>query len=264
MRSIRKVLQSLAVLLLTMPACQCPSKVSSPPQIGVGYAGAPVSTARQVQAGWHAEGPSAFDASSRRLRAEAPAPQAMTAGGGEGYPSVTLSADPGSGGAPLGVTLEANIPYEKPDMVLHWDFGDGAQAGGGMVQHHRYMAPGQYTAKVSLQWRDVHDEDTADVEVDQYGFDVDVDADPISGDAPLRVQLTATPGDDIGGDGNLSGYQFEWDLGDGTREFGPVVSATYGRPGTYEVSVVVTNPQGQKGRGEAEIEADEADESDAQ
>jgi N-acetylmuramoyl-L-alanine amidase len=58
-------------------------------------------------------------------------------------PAVTVQVSPGSGAAPLQVSLTAS-----GDLALyHWDLGDGAAADGPSVQHS--YAPGKFTARVT-------------------------------------------------------------------------------------------------------------------
>jgi N-acetylmuramoyl-L-alanine amidase len=58
-------------------------------------------------------------------------------------PAVSVQVSPGSGAAPLHVTLTANGDL----AVYHWDLGDGATADGPSVQHT--YAAGRFTARVS-------------------------------------------------------------------------------------------------------------------
>jgi PKD repeat protein len=60
-------------------------------------------------------------------------------------PSVTATATPQSGQAPLRVTFKA----VGPQGTYAWDFGDGT-TGSGREPAHRYTQPGTYTAKVTV------------------------------------------------------------------------------------------------------------------
>ncbi len=68
---------------------------------------------------------------------------------GNQAPTVQAAADPGTGTAPLAVSLSAavNDPDGDPTSVV-WDFGDGGHAGGTSVTH-TYTAAGTYTATVT-------------------------------------------------------------------------------------------------------------------
>lgn len=64
---------------------------------------------------------------------------------------------------------------------------------------------------------------------------------PLVGGRPLTVNLTGTNSVDV--DGAIVGY--EWDFGDGSpRSFLPSPSHTYANPGTYPVSLTVTDDDG--------------------
>ena len=63
-------------------------------------------------------------------------------------PTITVSANPTLGQAPLDVTLTA----AGDGLSYHWNLGDGSQADGAVVQH-RYEA-GQYTATVTATGAD--------------------------------------------------------------------------------------------------------------
>ena len=74
------------------------------------------------------------------------------------------------------------------------------------------------------------------------GPEVELDATPQDGDAPLEVDFEATAGDDADRDAEL---EIEWDFGDGDTASGEHArSHTYDAPGTYEASVAVTDSAG--------------------
>src|SRR5690606_3997177 len=62
-------------------------------------------------------------------------------------------------------------------------------------------------------------------------------ADPSSGVAPLEVSFDASGSEDP--DGEIVSY--EWDFGDGNSGEGAVVSHTFEEPGSYEVTLTVTD-----------------------
>lgn len=72
---------------------------------------------------------------------------------------------------------------------------------------------------------------------------------PTEGEAPLTVVC----------DGSLSFSEeariaeYVWDFGDGTRGFGPIVSHTYRRGGTYRVTLTVYDERGLKSFREAQV-----------
>ena len=65
-------------------------------------------------------------------------------------PTVRAAADPGSGEAPIDVRFSAEGSDPDGDALSYeWDFGDGGQAFGAQATH-RYSAPGDYTATVTV------------------------------------------------------------------------------------------------------------------
>lgn len=261
-----------AVVALALPACQCPRTTPPLPRETQLLPQAAEKRRLVVGAlptepvGWRVQG---GDIVARGAvpaatfpKTSAPTPTPVT-------PTIFLGSDLDSGGVPLTVEFTATVDNEVPGLFFSWNFGDGMRADGtDSVIRHTYSAVGEYTAQVTVHWPAGgdsegdwpagSDNDTADIEVDNKAFDVDVDADPDSGPAPLQVELTADPDTDDA-DTNLSDYQFDWQLGDGTQEFGPDVTTTYNWPGTYKVTVVVTNELGQHGRASTEVEVDAPD-----
>lgn len=75
-------------------------------------------------------------------------------------------------------------------------------------------------------------------------------AEPDRGDAPLSVQFEAEVYE---GDEAVK-PTFEWDFGDGSKKKrGQRVEHTFRKPGSYTVTVEVTNASGRRGRDELEI-----------
>src|SRR5690606_33483302 len=79
-------------------------------------------------------------------------------------------------------------------------------------------------------------------------------ADPSSGVAPLEVSFDASGSEDP--DGEIVSY--EWDFGDGNSGEGAVVSHTFEEPGSYEVTLTVTDDQGATGTASETIEVSAA------
>ena len=70
-------------------------------------------------------------------------------------PSVTLTADPESGTAPLRVRFEANgTDPEGGNVRYRYTFGDGSPSENGRRATHRYRQPGTYTATVTATDRE--------------------------------------------------------------------------------------------------------------
>jgi PKD repeat protein len=75
--------------------------------------------------------------------------------------------------------------------------------------------------------------------------------DPISGEAPLRVQFTSTAIDPNGP--RLADTAFRWDFGDGSGRFGRAPLHTYGKPGVYTATLTVRDPEGKTGTDTVQI-----------
>lgn len=72
---------------------------------------------------------------------------------------------------------------------------------------------------------------------------------PAEGEAPLVVSFDGSPS--FAENGKVTEYL--WEFGDGTKAAGPVVSHTYTRGGTYEVSLQVYNTEGMSDRRSTEV-----------
>ncbi len=69
--------------------------------------------------------------------------------GGSGILSVTASAAPDTGPAPLQVSLQANATGGTPPYQISWVLGDGGNGTGASVQH-TYAKPGAYLAIINV------------------------------------------------------------------------------------------------------------------
>jgi PKD repeat protein len=72
---------------------------------------------------------------------------------------------------------------------------------------------------------------------------------PTEGVAPLTVVCDGSLSFSEGG--RISEYI--WDFGDGTRAFGPIVSHTYSRGGTYRVTLTVYDERGMQSSRQAQV-----------
>jgi cytochrome c len=170
-------------------------------------------------------------------------------------PTAQAFADPQTGDAPLRVQFSATglDPQGRP-VTYKWEFGDGGSV---FAQSpvHTYTTPGNYTAKVTVtDEQGKTGSDTVQITVTERGNVmpmVEVAADPVSGDAPLEVLLTAQGRDP---DGNSGALTYFWTFGDdsGGTAFGPAVRHRYMEPGEYTATVTVTDERG--GSASAEIE----------
>ncbi len=163
---------------------------------------------------------------------------------GNAAPTVTATADPRTGTAPLTVAFSANGTDADGDPLAYsWDFDDGATS---LRQSpdHTYLQPGTYMATVT-----VTDPEgatgTAAVEVivtnppGNQPPAVEAAGDPLAGKPPLAVQFSAN-----GTDPDNDALTYAWDFGDGGRSLVQNPSHTYTTAGNYTATVTVTDSRG--------------------
>ena len=150
----------------------------------------------------------------------------------------TVNVDTGS--APLTVNFDTSSSSDIDGSIktYAWDFGDGSTDVGDQVSH-LYTADGKYTAILSV----FDDEGYRDVSVRTINvlsnqspisiFNVDTDI----GEAPLIMNFDGSVSLDF--DGSISSYF--WTFGDGSNASGATVSHQYSTPGTFEVTLLVTD-----------------------
>ena len=171
--------------------------------------------------------------------------------------SVSVDGDPDSGGVPLTVTLSAEVTGGPPGMRYRWDFGDHSPPAHQLTVQHTYQTAGDYTATFSVTGPDVDESQDVSITANQDAFDLDVDADPDIGPAPLTTNFAAVLDEDLPGP-----FYFQWDFGDGARDASNPTNHTYRSPGEYTATLKVTNAQGQSATHDVDIQVDPPDDSD--
>jgi chitodextrinase len=161
-------------------------------------------------------------------------------------------AQPQSGGAPLGVSFTVSLHNPPSGLTVVWTFGDDTPTASAASASHVYQNPGDYTAVMTLSGPELQESREFEIRVTEEDFDVDIDADPDIGRAPLTSQFTAVL--PAGVDKNAT---CEWDFGDGGQATGTTVAHTFEQPGTYTTRLVVTRRStGQHGTTDVEIQVD--------
>ena len=158
---------------------------------------------------------------------------------GEAAPPVAnFSADPRSGQAPLDVFFRDNSTGSPTNWS--WDFGDGT---GSTEQHpvHRYETPGDYNVTLQVSntagsGRKTEENFILVKVVPEEPLNAAFTASPRSGTAPLTVEF----GDRSGG----TPVSWSWDFGDGGSSGVQNPSYTYRSPGSYNVSLTVSDING--------------------
>jgi len=260
----------VSVALLTMPACTCQQSQEQPQVPAAPQSRNAPGVVGESHGGWstrqepafatpNVETPDVKDeaatdvfAQQRAAAARGQAANAAEDDGDEESPSVSVDADIDDGGAPLIVHFMSSVSPLPPSARFIWDFGDGGGATGDPNPTHTYGTPGDYEATLRVVWPGGSEEDSVSISVEEEAFDVEIEADPTSGDAPLHVRFRAAADTDMA----PSRLRFEWDLGGGVKGAGQTSEHTYTSPGSYPVTVVVTNLAGQHGSASTEIEVE--------
>lgn len=166
-------------------------------------------------------------------------------------PRIVTSAIEGT--APLTITFDGtgSTDLNGPIASWRWDFGDGATAFE-PVASHTFTAPGTYqvtltvtnalgiSASATTTIRVAAENAAPTAAIAFLGQTI----------APATITFDASTSRDP--DGSIVGWT--WDFGDGTSGFGRTVSHTYEKPGTYTVTLVVTDDRGASASGTALIE----------
>ncbi|MDF1562624.1 MAG: PKD domain-containing protein [Deltaproteobacteria bacterium] len=154
-------------------------------------------------------------------------------------PSVSVSANPDKGIAPLTVAFTSSVSGGDAPLSFAWIFGDGSTS---TLQNpsHTYATAGTYTAQLTVT--DANgDPATASAAIEVGNDDVPIvsgSATPSSGRAPLTVSFNASA---QGGNAPLS---FAWDFGDGGTSTLQNPSHTFSTAGTYQATVQVSDADG--------------------
>jgi PKD repeat protein len=165
--------------------------------------------------------------------------------------SFDAEANPESGGAPLRVSFAVTVDDPPPNLSIQWNFGDNSAPASGLSARHVYHEPGQYVAVLMLRGSGVLETRELSIEVTQESFDVEIDADPDIGKAPLATRFTAVLSEEVEGD-----VDFLWDFGDGTNGDGETVAHTYTGPGEYTAKLTATRTNGQHAASDVIIQVD--------
>ncbi|MBI2077600.1 MAG: PKD domain-containing protein [Euryarchaeota archaeon] len=187
---------------------------------------------------------------------------------GEGNlpPRVVARATPDDGQAPLRVQFDANATDPDGDNLTYsWDFdvNDGIQNQSSQQRTtHEYESPGEYTATVTVRdTKGARSTESLSItvrEVSNHPPEVDPQASPDSGLAPLSVQFTANADDP---DGVIASHRWDFDNRDGLAEDAtePNPRHTYPSAGSYVATVTVTDNGGRTATGSVTVVVNAAD-----
>jgi parallel beta-helix repeat protein len=214
----------------------------------IGPQASPVATHTYATAGIYTVVVTATDTAG--LASTASATVTATSPPPDSPPAAALSLTPSSGTINLAVTADGSASTDgdlTPIASYAFDFGDGTAVGPqpGAAAVHTYTTPGTYTVTLTVtDTAGLVASATAQVTVTDNPPSVTLKVSPSNGTAPLTVTASASASD---GDATpVANYTF--DFGDGSPRAGPQttpsVSHTYFSPGTYQVTVTVTDSAG--------------------
>ncbi len=142
----------------------------------------------------------------------------------------------------------------SPIASYDWDFGDG-NTGSGQLASHAYSTAGTYQVTLTV--------------TDQNGLSgstttsIDVQAPPSVPNVPPVAAIAGPPTAEVGGTITFDGTpsqagspiaSYQWDFGDGVTGSGPSVSYAYAQPGSYQVTLTVTDQTGLSGSATSQVD----------
>ena len=161
-------------------------------------------------------------------------------------PGASFSASTVSGVAPLAVSFNGSASSDVDGTIASyaWNFGNGQNGSGATPPAVTYSLPGTYIATLTVtDNKGATGSATKTITVTRPPNQspvANVTPTPATGAAPLLVQLSSAGSTDP--DGAITGYA--WNFGNGTTSTSPSPSAVYNTPGTYTVSLTVTDNDG--------------------
>jgi len=152
--------------------------------------------------------------------------------------SVTISAYPTQGTAPLQVSFASNVQGGSGSYSYYWTFGDGGTSTSANPTH-TYTSPGTYNVQLEVtSGSQTAYSNTITITVTQEQLQASISANPTSGTAPLTVTFTASAS---GGSGS---YEYDFFYGSVTYSSSGWQSSntftyTFSSYGTYDAYVEV-------------------------
>lgn len=137
------------------------------------------------------------------------------------------------------IKLDGTQSYDPDGSIelFEWDLGDGTKKQGRVIDHS-YAKPGKYTVQLT-----VRDDSRTTSDLNKDSMQIDVNFPPVAraGEDVTVTQSTVAfdgSGSSDQDDGILS---YAWDFGDGGKSSAAKPVHTYAKPGTYTVSLTVTD-----------------------
>ena len=168
-------------------------------------------------------------------------------------PQASFTVSTATGTAPLSVTFESTSSDPDGVIVSHdWDLGDGNAADGADVEHV-YEEAGVYTVTLTVT-DDAGASAQAQATITVTAAEVNqppvasIKASPTAGPAPLIATFASTSTDP---DGTI--VSTTWDFGDGATADGQEADHTFDEPGSYTVTLTVTDDRGASSQAQVAI-----------
>lgn len=162
-------------------------------------------------------------------------------------PIASVSSANAAGEAPLTVSLDGSSSTVDPNLTgtYKWDFGDGC-SGNGTIVSHEFVTPGVYEAILTVT-------DSSGSKSDA-GSPVIVSAPAVENELPVSSFTVVQSPDDLlsftfdasnSSDPEEALIAYHWDFGDGSSSEEILQEHVFTEAGEYEVSLHVTDDQGE-------------------
>jgi PKD repeat protein len=145
----------------------------------------------------------------------------------------------------LHLTFAGSASGSSP-LTYTWNFGDGATTSGTLTPSHVYADDGTYTATLTVtDALGISSQSSTTVTVNTAAPVANIGGSYLGAvAAPIAFAATATH---VSHFETMAGFTYAWNFGDGTVGQGANVSHAYTAPGTYTVTVTVTDADGVAG-----------------
>lgn len=152
-------------------------------------------------------------------------------------PTATISASVDHGYGPLAVDFMSTVDGGVPPYTYLWNFGDGTTSTQANPSH-TYTDPGVYLVRLTLTDSTSKQSVSAELTItvlSETSMTVIISTTEVTGSSPLTVSFNSTI---------LNGtepYFYRWSFGDGVNSTQANPTHTFDRPGTYRVTLTVTD-----------------------
>lgn len=149
----------------------------------------------------------------------------------------SISSSVSYGMGPLDVSFYSVVENATGTISYNWTFGDGAYSEEEEPVHN-YSEPGIYTVHLKVSDSSMKEATSQDIEItvtSEDGLEVIIQQGSSTGPAPLTVPFTSSVSSGTGP------YFYHWNFDDGSTSTMRDVNHTYDNPGSYSVTLTVTD-----------------------